>query len=376
MKPELLIIGGGVIGLSIARELHRRGAKNITLVEQGVCGEESSWAAAGMLGPQAEADEDNEMLRFCVRSRADYPAFAAELADETGIDVELDRNGTLYLAFTAAEADRLADRVSWQRTIKLNAELLTGADARREEPFVSPDVIGGALFPDDWQVENRKLLTALRKYADLNGINIIEHKRVVSLLNSGGRVRGIALDDGEIDADLTILATGAWTSLIKLGAFPLPVGVKPIRGQMISLRTAKRLFQRVVYSSGGYLVPRLDGRILVGATSEDVGFTKGVTKPAIDDLVESACRMAPTLAGLPVHDSWSGLRPLSTDSMPVIGSFSGLDGLMIATAHYRNGILLAPQTASIVADTVTGGTRSPLFDIFSPDRFRAAGTVT
>ncbi len=373
MNSEILIIGGGVIGLSIAREMYRRGVRKITLIEKSVCGAESSWAAAGMLGPQADTDEAGEMLEFCLESRRLYPKFAADLITETGIDIELDRNGTLYLAFNDYEIQTLRRRVAWQTKLGLRAEHLTAQETRRAEPFVSPDVMGGVIFPDDWQVDNRKLLAALRRYAEINGITILENTEIIEVINDNGNILGVRTNSGEITAGKTVIATGAWTSLIKLGAFPLPVSVRPIRGQMICFRTAKRLFERVIYSSGGYLVPRSDGRILAGATSEDAGFVKETTKVNVEKLRNSAEAIAPSLAGQNIVDTWSGLRPFAADGQPVLGTFAGLDNLFIATAHYRNGILLAPRTAEIIADKIIDGHESVYLEVFGLGRFHNAG---
>lgn len=370
MNPEILIIGGGVIGLSIARELDRRGLSGIAVVEQGYCGEQSSWAAAGMLGAQAETDEPGDMLSFCVESRSMYPDLAASLLEETGVDIELDQCGTLYLAFDDGDASRISERVRWQRNAGLEAVTLSGAETRRTEPFVSPEVIGGALFPNDWQVDNRKLLSALRRYADLRGISVVEQTTVNSLKINNGVVTGAITSGGEISASKTLLATGAWTSLIKIGAFPVPIAVKPIRGQMIAFRTAKRLFERVVYSTSGYMVPRADGRVLIGATSEDVGFNKDISAIATAGLIETASKIAPALSSLPVIEEWAGLRPAGPDQMPILGEFSGVQGLYVATSHYRNGILLAPRTAELIADLMIDERRSPYLEAFGPDRFR------
>ncbi len=372
IHPDVLIIGGGVIGLSIARELHRRGVGRITIFEKGNCGEESSWAAAGMLGPQAETDEPGDMLNLCVESRNAYPDLAASLFEDTGIDIELDRRGTLCVAFDEEGAERLKERVSWQAKAGLNVSMLTASEARRVEPFISPDVVGAALFPDDWQVENRKLCKALRLYADLNGISIVENTEVSELINENGKIVGAKTGIGEIRSDKTVLAAGAWTPLIKIGSFSVPVRMTPVRGQMIMYRTAKRLFEHVIYGPNGYMVPRNDGRILVGSTSEDVGYVKGNTDEAIQDLTGAAETIAPQLSALTIADKWSGLRPRSADGLPVLGRLSGLTELYFATGHYRNGILLAPLTGEMIARSIVDGADSRYLDVFGPDRFRAA----
>ena len=373
---DILIIGGGVIGLAIARELHKKGVRRITLLEKGAVGQESSWAAAGMLGPQAEADEGGVFFDMTVESRDLYPAFAAELLEETGVDIELDRAGTLYLAFTDEDISDLHERFRWQRKAGLAIEHLSAADARKAEPFVSPDVRGALFFPDDWQVENRKLLAALKRYAEINGIEIYEHTHVERLIVEDGKIRGAETGTGIFLADQTVLATGAWTSLIKLGIVDLPVKVEPVRGQIVAFQTAKRLFQRVIYSRRGYLVPRADGRILAGSTSEKVGFDKSITESAAARLSEIALEIAPSISRLPVADQWAGLRPYAADGLPILGGIAGIDALFIATAHYRNGILLAPLTARIAADRLVGGTDSKYLTEFGADRFslRRAGT--
>lgn len=375
MNSKILVIGGGVIGLSIARELHKRGVGKITVIDKGACGEEASWAAGGMLGPQAEADEGGLFFDLMLASRDLYPGFAAELETETGIDVELDRTGTLYLAFSDDDSRHLVARAAWQREAGLPVESLSADEARRAEPFASPDVREALYFPGDWQVENRKLLAALRRYAELNGIEIVEHRNVEALIVEQGRVTGVETAVSLIHADKTVLATGAWTSLIKLGAAGLPVKVEPVRGQMLAFSTAKRLFRHVIYSRRGYIVPRADGRILAGSTSEFAGFEKTTTEQAASTIRQMANEIAPSVGSLAVGDHWSGLRPFAADSLPVIGSIAGIDQLIIATAHYRNGILLAPITAEIVAEKLTSGSEHAALTAFGPDRFRfAAGS--
>ena len=371
--PDVLIIGGGVIGLSIARELHKSGVSRITLVEKGICGEESSWAAGGMLGPQAEADEGGAFFDICSASRDLYPELAAELLDETGIDIELVLSGTLYLAFTDDDVSELHERFKWQRKAGLAVEHLSADDVRRMEPFISPDIRGALFFPNDWQVDNRKLLSALKRYAEINGIEIVENTQIERLTVDGGRVTGAETDSKKFTADKIVLATGAWTSLIKLGLADLPFKIEPVRGQMIVFQTAKRLFQHVVYSRRGYIVPRLDGRILAGSTSENTGFDKAVTESAALKLREMAAEISPNLASLPTADHWSGLRPYAFDGLPVIGPMDGVKDVFIATAHYRNGILLAPWTAKIVADSLIDGRSSEFLSLFGPDRFRLRG---
>ena len=373
MHPEVLIIGGGVIGLSIARELHKQGLRRITLVEKGVCGEEASSAAAGMLSPQVEADEPSAFFDLCCASRDLYPVFADELLNETGINVELDRTGTLYLAFNDEDVTEIRKRVEWQTKIGLSVEIFAENEIRHIEPVVSKNAHAASFFPNDGQVENRKLISALKCYADINGIEIRENIQVEKLIVLDGPVTGAESGDQVITAEITVIATGAWTSLIKLGPIDMPVKVEPVRGQMIAFRPVERLFRHVLCSSSGYMVPRLDDRILAGSTSEKVGFDKTVSEAAALTLKEMAFEMVPDLADLQITDQWAGLRPFAYDCLPVLGSIDGFENLFFATAHYRNGILLAPLTAKLVADKLVSNKDSEYFTKFGADRFRLRG---
>ena len=374
MNSEILIIGGGVIGLSIARELHKKGVRQITILERGKIGREASFAAAGMLAPNAENDEANTFTRFCAESAALYPEFADNLFDETGVDVELDRNGTLFLAFNGADAAEIRRRYEWQKAAGLAVEHLRAEQVRRIEPFVSPDVREALFFPNDWQIENRQLLCALEKYAVLNSIEIIEQTEVESLIVENGAVLGAKTIKTNFFAGQTILTAGAWTSLIETDGFALPK-IKPIRGQIIAYKTAKRLFHKVIYTTRGYLVPRIDGRILIGATVEDAGFENVVTDAGTQILRDRALEISPLLANLEISERWSGLRPAAADNLPVIGGFPQVKNFTTATAHYRNGILLAPLTAKTVASKIVENIDSKYFNAFSPLRFQTLKAV-
>lgn len=367
INTDVLVIGGGVIGLSIAREMHKSGAGHITLIEQGVCGREASWAAAGMLSPQAEVTERGVFYDVCSRSRDLYPEFAAGLLSETGVDIELDRTGTLCLAFTDGDVREIRERIACQQSAGLELEHLTAAEVRRAEPFVSPAVGEGLYFAGDWQVDNRKLCEALVRYARTAGIDIRENTRALRIAAASGRVTGVETDTDTITAGLTVLATGAWTSLIQLGDAAFPVNIEPVRGQIVAFKTAKRLFRHVIYSGRGYLVPRSDGRLLAGSTSEAAGFDRSTTSSAMQDLCKMASEIAPAMAGMQPADHWAGLRPKALDALPVIGTLDGFESLFVAAAHYRNGILLAPITARLAAGHLSG---ESVAAAFSPDRFR------
>lgn len=334
MDTDVVIIGGGVIGLSIARELNKRGASSVTVVDKGRIGAEASWAAAGMLAPNAECKANDELFRLCSASNELYPSFASELLSETGVDIELDLTGTLALAFTEEEASELGEKYEWQRGMGISVERLSAADILKLEPEISPRVHSGYRYPNDGQVENRKLVAALKRYCEINGVELMENQKVETLPRD----------------KTVIVTTGAWTNDL----LPEPQ-VRPIRGQMIRLaRGESRILRHVVYSAKGYVVPRADGRVLVGATVEDSGFAKEVTVEATEILRSAAVEICPGVAARGISEAWAGLRPLVEGETPVIGRVPDRENTFVATGHYRNGILLAPITARMIADEMRG----------------------
>ena len=351
---DTLIIGGGVIGLSIARELKLRSEGRVRVLEKALMGRESSWAAAGILAPQVEAEDDGEFFRLCYESNKMYPRFADELLRETGIDVEFNTLGTLYVGFDEHDAEEFDRRYRWQSASGLKVEQLDRIGISTLERNVSDRAEFGLFFPDDGQVENRKLVGALMASARSLGVELEEGVSVNAIITDSGRVRGVETAGDRIYADNVVIATGAWSSLIKIGEAALPVSVKPIRGEMICYEPREVSLRHVVYSSRGYLVPRSDGRLLAGATAEDVGFDRGTTRAARQTLQNAAEEIVPALDQCEIKDHWAGLRPYADGGKPFIGKVGEVDGLYVAVGHFRNGILLAPVTASLIADAVAG----------------------
>jgi glycine oxidase len=361
-----IIVGGGIIGLTIARALARRGLRDVTLLEKGQTGAEASWAAGGILAPQVEADREDDFFRLARASRDMYPDFAQALEAESGIDVELDATGTLYLAFTELEEKELQARCQWQRSAGLKVDWWSTDEVLNEEPNLAPNIRGALQLPADWQIENRRLAAALLSANEKLGIEILTGCEVNSLSIEHGRIAGVETSAGRVEAALVIVAAGAWTSLIEP---PCPFKIEPVRGQMICYKSQTGFARHVIYSSNGYLVPRRDGRILAGSTTEAVGFDKRVTKAGIAHIQSMALEIIPALAKLPLADSWAGFRPRAADGLPVIGPWDGIEGLVFATGHYRNGILLAPITGELVAQVVIDAKLPPLLAPFSPNRF-------
>jgi len=366
-NAEVAIIGGGVIGLTIARALAQRGVRDVCLIERATLGAEASFAAGGILAPQAEADRPDEFFELACRSRDLYAEFAVGLREETGVDVELDTTGTLYVAFH--ETNEIDERYEWQLKAGLVVEKLTAQAARELEPCISPALQGALLFPRDIQVENRRLLNALiNSVAKLN-VTISTDTSVESLIVERGRVTGVQTSRGFVSCRTVIIAAGTWSSAILHSQTP---AIAPVRGQMICFEAKPQLTRHVIYSPRGYLVPRQDGRLLAGSTSEHAGFTKQVTAGGMSYILKNAAEISPAISTLPIIDTWAGLRPRAADGLPVLGPCDEIDGLFYATGHYRNGILLAPVTGELIAEAVVTGCVSPLLAAFSPNRFSLA----
>jgi glycine oxidase len=366
---DVVIIGGGVIGLTIARALVQRGVRDVCLVERSALGTEASFAAGGILAPQAEANARDEFFELACRSRELYPGFAAALGEETGVDVELDSTGTLYVALTDKDFEEIEKRCEWQSRAGLALEKLNPAQARELEPCISESVRGALRFPQDIQVENRRLLSALVNSVNKLGVAILTETNVESVSVESERITGVQTSRGFVSCHAVVVAAGTWSSTIEYARTPK---IEPVRGQMICFDAKPQLTRHVIYSPRGYLVPRHDGRLIAGSTSENAGFNKQVTAGGISHILANAHEISPKISALPIVDTWSGLRPRAPDGLPVLGPCGEIDGLFYATGHYRNGILLAPVTGELIADAVVAGRISPLLAAFSPNRFDLA----
>jgi glycine oxidase len=367
LDSDVVVIGGGVIGLSIARVLALRGVRGVTVIDKDDFGREASWAAGGILAPQVEADAADDFFRLAHASRDLYPAFAKELRLESGIDVELDTTGTLYVALTEEQESELRRRYRWQQSEGLEVEWLTRAEVRALEPCLSADVRCALRFPNDFQVENRRLVEALLVSNRKSGVSLIDHCTVNQVSVTTGKVRGVETSQGFIGSKRVVLAAGAWSSMVDPQRI---LQVEPIRGQMLCFRSQPQIARHVIYGARGYLIPRRDGRLLAGSTSEHSGFDKRVTDEGAAAIKSMALEIVPQIATLSLMDTWAGFRPRAPDDLPVLGRSADIDGLWYATGHYRNGILLAPITGKLIAEAIASGKVSSLMSVFSPERFR------
>jgi glycine oxidase len=370
-KPTVAIVGAGVIGLGIAWRLAARGA-SVAVFDKGVAGAGASHAAAGMLAACAEAEPGEDALVALGReSQARWPAFAAELEQASGIDVGLRPEGTLVLALTADDQARLNHQLVFQQKLGLPLQWISAAETRRREPHLAGKLAGAVFSPEDTQVDNRKLAAALRVAGEASGVGITEHRPVSAISSHAGRIDGVVLADGvKIAADVVVLAAGAWSRSIAGVPSELRPPVRPIKGQMLALRmdAAAPLLNHVVWAPGAYLVPRRDGRLLVGATVEEKGYDTSLTAGGVLTLLEAAWRAVPAIEELPIEEMWVGHRPGSRDDAPILGA-GPIEGLIYATGHHRNGILLTPVTADAIARLVLDGVAEPAIRPFGIERF-------
>ncbi|HET6147566.1 MAG TPA: glycine oxidase ThiO [Polyangia bacterium] len=364
---DVAIVGGGIMGCAVALRLAQRGLR-VTVIERGIPGAEASSAAAGILGPQMEAEGPGPLLDLGLRSRALFPALASELHDATGIDVGYTKSGVLAVALTEEDEAELAARRTWQVARGLRVEILTGAAARQLEPALAPAVRGALRFVDEAQVSARELARAFSQAAAAAGAVFLQGRYVRRVVVSRGAVTGVELDGEVLPAGVVVVAAGSWSALVEGGGVPAQV-VRPARGQMVSIETRPPLFRHVVSVHGrGYLVPRRDGTVLAGSTMEMAGFRKEVTVGGLAQILALACTLMPALGEAPVTSTWSNFRPYTEDHLPVLGH-TPIEGLVLATGHYRNGILLAPITAWSIAELIASGQSGVDLSPFSVTRF-------
>ncbi len=373
---DVIVVGAGLIGLSIAFELAQRGAA-VRVYDRAEPARAASWAGAGMLAPYTERITDEPLLALCAASLREYPDFVARIRDASGIDAHLRLDGVLYAAFDAAEMNALRRQAEALQARGVGCEPLDRSAVLTAEPWLGASLTGGLLKRDEGQVDNRRLGRALAAACDASGVRI-EQNFSLEVECDARRVLGVRSDRGFNGARAVVNACGAWAAQLHGVPRSCVPPIEPIKGQMIALSVPSGFVRRATWVPGAYLVPRDDGRLLIGATVESSGFDERVTAEGVHALLHSALDAAPALGSFTMTESWSGLRPGTPDGRPILGP-SELDGFFLATGHYRNGILLAPATARLIADAIERDESSAL-ESFSIARFhtedRAAQRIT
>jgi glycine oxidase len=360
---DVVVVGGGVMGCASAWALAKKGY-SVLVLERSVPGAEASSAAAGILGAQVEAHAAGPLAELAGASLRLYPAWVRTLEHITSIDTGYRECGVLKVAFERGMLRRLEREVAWQ---KPRPRTLAAPALLKREPALSPDLAGGVVFDGDARIDPRLLFRALHIAAARAGVVFRSGAYVRKVVTEADRASGVALDDGSVvRAKQVLVAAGSWTSLVE-GLGIAPGAVLPARGQIVELETPEPLLKSVVFGPRAYLVPRDDGRLLVGSTMEFVGYRREVTAAAVRDLLDAALTLVPALESASLRESWSSFRPYTKDELPLIGK-TPVPGLFLASGHHRNGILLAPITAAIVLALVTGRRPPVPLAPFAPDR--------
>jgi len=364
---DAIIAGGGLIGCAIALELARHDLR-VAIFDSQQPGREASWASAGILSPAPENPGMISMVPIGKASLALYPDFIAQLEKLTGMATGYRAKGTIEAIFSSHAREELSTIVALHRGLGLQAEAISAKEAREVEPALSEEVAAAVLRPNEASVDNRLLSKALLAAAKLSGVEIHAGRAVQTIWRDGVICHGAIVGGQKIPARHTIIAAGCFSSQIAGVENLAPV--RPAKGQMVSLRCDNTKIERVLWSERIYLVPRNDGRILAGATVEHVGYNKTVTAGGVRANLDAAIELAPVLATAHIEETWAGLRPDTPDHLPILGP-TDIEGLLIATGHYRSGVLLAPITAKLVGEWIAGKTTSVDCDRFSPLRFAA-----
>lgn len=354
---DILIVGGGIIGMFTARELALAGA-SVSIIEQGQAGHESSWAGGGIISPLYPwryPDAVNELAKW---GQSHYPQLIEEINAESGLDSELIQNGLLI--FDSKEQQRA---LSWATSWQSKMQLIDNKEIIEVEPELSSFLSSqqNALWmPEVRQVRNPRLVKAIKKYLLKLGVKFIEETKVSGFSRKSGKISGVLSTKGEIKTDMVLLSGGAWSADL-LTTFGIQLSVEPVKGQMILFKTRPETIKRIVLSEDRYVIPRKDGRVLVGSTLEHTGFDKSTSVDAREELATEAARIIPILANAEIEFHWAGLRPGSPDGVPYISPVPGIEGLYVNTGHYRNGVVLGPASARLAADIILN--RQPIVKI-------------
>jgi glycine oxidase len=349
---DFLVVGGGISGMLVARELSTAGS--VLVVEQGEIGREASWAGGGILSPLYPWRYSDAVTRLARLSQEGFARLAMDMEEDSGVSPEWTRSGLLVLELGDSEVAE-----QWAARFEVRLEVLGAEGLHACEPRLAGGIGEGIWMPEVAQVRNPRLVRALRGSLLARGVELREHTRVTGMQIRDGRIEGVRTDSGAISAGVVVVAGGAWSGQAWSGLEKV-LEVGPVRGQMVLFKTEPGLISRIVLRGNRYLIPRRDGRVLVGSTLESVGFDKSVSDQARQELVAVAKELAPVLGRYPVEHHWAGLRPSSPGGVPYIGPSSETEGLFVNAGHFRNGVVLGPASAGLLADLVLG--RTPRLD--------------
>jgi glycine oxidase len=364
---DIIVVGAGIVGCAVAYELARRGA-SVELLDERPVGMGATQASAGVLAPYIEAREGSVLLEMTVRSLRLYDEFIARVSADSGISIPYRRTGTIDIAFSESDLTRLQTTAQVLARRGVPALLLDAPTARAEEPLAAEDATGALLIEEHGYVSANELTRALVAAARHHGAQLVEQSRVRRIHQRDGDVI-VDTDRGSLASNAVVLAAGSWSGTIDIDGVAIRVPVRPVRGQLLYLEWIGPSLRRVTWSSRCYMVPWDDGTVLVGATSEDAGFDERLTVSGVHDLLQAACDVVPHAWSATFRGARVGLRPGTTDDLPVIGASSIIPNLMYATGHYRNGVLLAPLTAALVADAMLDDRVDAMLETVRPARF-------
>lgn len=367
-KYDVVVAGGGLIGASVAFELAQAGLR-VGVFDAREPGRESSWASAGIISPSPEGPGMIPQVVLSKSSAAMYPKFIEAVEQASGQKVEYRPDGAMELFWEGDVREEISTLLAVYHGVGLRAEALTGERAKELEPGLMDEVQGGVLRPDESSLDNRALTQATLEAAKRKGVDIFACHGATGIWKEGGRCKGLVLNNGNVEAKWTIVAAGCFSAKID-GVAPY-APVSPAKGQMAVLRCEAVKIQHVLWSENIYLVPRNDGRILAGSTIERIGFDHDVTAGGMKKIMNGAIELVPALAKARIEETWAGLRPDSPDHLPILGP-TDVEGLLMATGHFRSGVLLAPVTARLMREWITTQKVSTDWERFSPMRFLEA----
>lgn len=349
-RYDAIVIGGGVNGCAVAYNLAKRG-KRVVLLEKDRIGSKSSGAAAGMIAAQTELDEDGPLFSLARKSRSMFKNLAIELREVSGVDIELVDKGMYKVALTEEQEEELKGIIQIQTRLGEKAEWLTASELRLKEPALSTEVRGAMYVPKDGHVSAPQLTLAFASSAATLGAEVKEFIDVYSIEYENGQVKGVRTNEGLFSSENIIVCTGAWSKKL-VEHTEIEIDAYPVKGECFSVKTHKPLVTGSIFSHGCYIVPKKGGRVIVGATVKPHTFDQKVTIDGVSTLMEKAIKLVPEIANAEWEKAWAGIRPQTGDGLPYIGEHPTIQGLFIATGHFRNGILLAPVTGELLADYV------------------------